>query len=339
MARSVGSTLRADLAGAALSTERKEHPLIEVRHLRYFVAVAEELHFGRAAERLHVSQSPLSYQIRRLEREVGAELIDRAHHVVGLTAAGRGLLELARDVLERLDQAVAVVGRATRGEIGNLVVGYVSEVTVDLLPIGLARFKQLYGDVDLDLRSGNTGELLDGLRRKVLDVAFVRSPGLVGEMNYQELLVESLMAAVPKGHFASQRDQLLADLAGEDFVMPALAAAEGLRRDIDRECLAAGFTPRVCREATPLTTVLLLVAAGAGVALIPASVVHQYPVPGIDYAHLKDPVPVTTAGIAWRPDDSSAIVANFIDVVGTIARAQAGKIDTWPERHVSPKPE
>lgn len=309
--------------------------MVEVRHLRYFVAVADELHFGRAAERLHMSQSPLSHQIRQLERELGAELIDRAHHVVGLTDAGRALLELARDVLERLDRAVDVVGRAGRGEVGTLAVGYVSEVTADLLPVGLAQFKERYPDVSLELRSGTTGHLLDGLRRKELDVAFVRTPGHLGEMSYRQLIVESLMAAVPKGHVASRADQPLAGLAGEDFVMPTLAAAEGLRRDIDRECRAAGFTARVCREASPLTTVLLLVAAGAGVALVPASVAHQYPVPGIDYAHLRAPVPVTTAGIAWRPDNGSKVVANFLDVIDTLAHAQAGTRDVWPERRVS----
>ena len=312
--------------------------MVEVRHLRYFVAVADELHFGRAAERLHMSQSPLSHQIRQLERELGAELIDRAHHVVGLTDAGRALLELARDVLERLDRAVEVVGRAGRGEIGTLTVGYVSEVTADLLPVGLAQFKERYPEVSLELRSGTTGHLLDGLRRKELDVAFVRTPGHLREMSYRQLIVESLMAAVPKGHAATRGDLLLADLAGEDFVMPTLAAAEGLRRDIDRECRAAGFTARVCREASPLTTVLLLVAAGAGVALVPASVAHQYPVPGIDYAHLKAPAPVTTAGIAWRPDDASKIVANFLDVIEDLAQAQMGARDVWPERQVSTDP-
>lgn len=308
--------------------------MVEVRHLRYFVAVAEELHFGRAAERLHMSQSPLSHQIRQLERELGVELIDRAHHVVGLTDAGRALLELARDVLERLGRAVEVVGRAGRGEIGTLVVGYVSEVTADLLPVGLTQFKERYSEVSLDLRSGTTGHLLDGLRRKELDVAFVRTPGHLGDMRYRQLIVESLMAAVPKGHVASRADRPLAALADEDFVMPTLAAAEGLRRDIDRECRVAGFTARVAREASPLTTVLLLVAAGAGVALVPASVAHQYPVPGIDYAHLRDPVPVTTAGIAWRPDDGSKIVANFLDVIEALAQAQEGTRDVWPDRKV-----
>lgn len=96
--------------------------MVEVRHLRYFVAVAEELHFGRAARRLHMSQSPLSHQIRQLERNLDAELIDRAHHVVGLTDAGRAFVELARDILERFDRAFEVVGRAARGEVGTLVV-------------------------------------------------------------------------------------------------------------------------------------------------------------------------------------------------------------------------
>jgi DNA-binding transcriptional LysR family regulator len=281
-----------------------------------------------------MSQSPLSHQIRQLERDLDAELINRAHHVVGLTDAGRAFLEVARDILERFDRAIEVVGRAARGQVGTLVIGYVSEVTADLLPLGLARFRELYRDVDLDLRAGTTGQLLDGLRRGEIDVAFVRSPGHVEEMQYRQLIAESLMAAVPSGHFASEGGHLLADLAGEDFVMPSRAAAEGLRRDIERECRAAGFTPRVVRDASPLTTVLLHVAAGAGVALVPASVTHQYPVPGIDYAHLRDPVPVTTAGIAWRPDGPSTLVTNFIGVIDDLAESQTGREDVWPERIV-----
>ncbi|HWG73148.1 MAG TPA: LysR family transcriptional regulator [Acidimicrobiales bacterium] len=312
--------------------------MVEVRHLRYFVAVADELHFGRAAERLHMSQSPLSHQIRQLERELGVDLIVRAHHVIGLTDAGQALLDVAQDIIERLDRVPGVVGRAGRGEVGTLTVGYVSEVTADLLPVGLAKFKERFPDVNLELLNGTTGPLLHGLRCKELDVAFVRAPSVIGEMNYRQLIVESLMAAVPKGHFASQDDQQLADLADEDFVMPTLSAAEGLRRDIDRECRAAGFTARVRREAFPLTTVLLFVAAGAGVALVPASVANQYPVPGIDYAHLKGPVPVTTAGVAWRPDDRSTIVANFLDVIDDIAQDQAGSKDIWTERQVSEEP-
>lgn len=235
------------------------------------------------------------------------------------------MLELARDVVGQLDRAPAVVGRAARGEVGTLVVGYVSEVTVDLLPVGLTRFREHYADVHLELRIGTTGQLLEGLRRKELDVAFVRSPGLVGEMNYRQLIVESLVAAVPHGHFASDGYQVLADLADRDFVMPALAAAEGLRRDIDRECRIAGFNPRVSRETSPLTTVLLLVAAGAGVAIVPASVARQHPLPGIDYVQLQHPVPTTTAGIAWRPDDASTTIANFVAVIGDIAQAQADR--------------
>jgi DNA-binding transcriptional LysR family regulator len=165
-------------------------------------------------------------------------------------------------------------------------------------------------------------------------VAFARSPGQVEEMHYRQLIVESLVAAAPRGYFASQGDHLLADLAGEDFVMPSRVAAEGLRRDIDRECRAAGFTPRVVRDASPLTTVLLHVAGHAGVALVPASMMHQYPVPGIDYAPLRDPVPVTTAGIVWRPDGLSTLASNFISVIDDIAESQSGGEDIWPERIV-----
>lgn len=309
--------------------------MIEVRHLRYFVVVAEELHFGRAAERLHMAQSPLSKQIRQLEGQVGVELVNRSHHVVGLTDAGHAFLGAARAVLDDLDQAVHLAKRASRGEVGTICVGYVSEVTADLLPLGLKAFKDRFPDIEVDLREGSTGALLDALRRRKVDVAFVRSPGLVDDLDYQQLIQEALFVARPSGHEHLAWDQArpLADLAGEAFVMPAYQAAQGLRRDIDAACAEAGFAPTVTREISPLTSVLLLVSAGAGVALVPASVAHSYPVPGIDYAQLSGP-PVTTAGMVWRRNEPSQMVGNFLAVARQVAVDQGHQPDVWAERHV-----
>jgi len=293
--------------------------VIEVRHLRYFVVLAEELHFGRAAERLHMAQSPLSRQIRQLERDIGVELVNRAHHVVGLTDAGQVFLGAARIVLDDLDQALYLAQRAGRGEVGTLRVGYVNEVTADLLPLSLKAFKDRFPDIEIDLREGTTGALLDALRRHQVDVAFARSPGIVDDLDYEQLIQEALFVALPSGHehLAWERPIPLADLAGEAFVMPADQAAPGVRRDIDAACAQAGFVPNIAREISPHTAVLLLVAAGVGVALVPASVAHSYPVPGIDYAQLSGP-PVTTAGMA----------CNLLTGLGVATEDELGHVET-----------
>lgn len=210
------------------------------------------------------------------------------------------------------------------------VIGYVSEVTVDLLPLSLKEFKKRYPDIETDLREGTTGELLEALRRHLIDVAFARSPALVGDMQYEQLVSESLTAALPDA--GGVPETALTALASEPFVMPSRLAAEGLRRDIDRACADAGFHPNVSREASPLSAVLLLVAASAGVALIPSSVAHLYPVPGVGYAELAPPVPVTTAGIAWRPGEASRIVEQFLEVTRAVARSRSGAVDVWPGR-------
>ncbi len=307
--------------------------MIEVRHLRSFVVVADELHFGRAAERLHMAQSPLSQQIRQLERQIGVELINRAHHVVGLTDAGHAFLREATTVLEDLDRAVHLARRASRGEVGTISVGFVSEVTADLLPLSLKAFKDAFPDIEVDLREGTTGRLLDALRQHQVDVAFVRSPGIVDDLDYEQLIQEALFAARPSAHPPWDGPRPLADLAHERFVLPGYQAAQGLRKDIDAACAEAGFEPDVSRETSPLTAVLLLVAAGAGVALVPASIVHSYPVPGIEYGQLSGP-PVTTAGMAWRRRDPSRLTSNFLEVTRVVASNENHQPDVWAERHV-----
>ena len=308
--------------------------MIELRHLRYFVVVAEELHFGRAAKRLHMAQSPLSQQILALERHLDVELIDRPHSVVGLTDAGHAFLGAARDILADVEAAVSLARRAARGEAGTLRVGYVGEVTADLLPLALKAFRAEYDDVELELTEGTTGHLLDALRQKTLDVAFVRSPWAVGDLLYEGLIEESLMLASPVDTVPDDGSPRLEDMGGSYFVVPTHRAARGLRLDIDAAFSAAGVTPKVVREASSLTAVLLLVAGGAGCALVPASVAHLFPVPGVGYAHLADPAPITTAGMAWRAADRSRILAHFLDTARQTARERLGQPDVWPERHI-----
>lgn len=285
--------------------------MIEVRHLRYFIAVAEELHFGRAADRLHMAQSPLSHQIRQLERRLGVVLLERDHHVIGLTDAGQTFLAEARALMEELDRAVDRTRRAGRGEVGSLRIGYVPEVTAGLLPLSLKAHRARFPDIEVELRQGSTGRLLDLLRRGELDVAFVRAPGPVDEIEYEELGREALVAAVPANLAGKGQGCSLSSLSAEPFVVPSYQAARGLRRDIDSACSTAGFLPKVAREAGSMTAILLLVAAGAGVAVVPASVASSYPVPGVAFVELSG-TPRTGAGMAWRRAESSRVNLNFL---------------------------
>lgn len=291
--------------------------MIEVRHLRYFVAVAEELHFGRAAGRLHMAQSPLSHQIRQLERRLGVVLIERDHHVVGLTDAGRTFLEEARGLLSRIDEAVDRTKRAGRGELGLVSVGFVPEMTTDLVPLSLRRHRETFPDVAIQLSQANTGVLLDALRQRQIDVGFVRAPAGPDDLEYEELVREPLVLANPAN---GEPVKSLQDLADSVVVAPSYQAARGLRRDIDTALALAGVVPSTLREAPGAVAALLLVAAGTGTALVPASTVRHHPVPGVTITKLEE-APTTGAGMCWRRREASRVVLGFIET----ARASAGE--------------
>jgi DNA-binding transcriptional LysR family regulator len=306
---------------------------MELRQLRYFAVLAEELHFGRAAERLHMAQSPLSQRIIQLERELGVVLIERGRRVVGLTDAGDTFLRSVKRILADLDAAVASARRASRGESGTICVGYVAEVTADLLPLSLKAFKEECPEVEVELTQGFSGELLAGLRDRSIDVAFVRSPGPMDDLVYEQLVEESLVLASPDGYRLPEQVGRLEDLAGEGFVLPSFAGARGLRRDTEAAFSAAGFEPTVTRETSSVTAILLLVAAGAGVGLVPASIAHSYPVPGAVFTKFDEP-PRTNAGMAWRSRESSVIATRLVEATRRVAADQQHQPDVWPERQV-----
>lgn len=300
-------------------------PAVEIRHLRYFIAVAEEMHFGRAAERLHMAQSPLSHQIRQLEHRLGVTLLERDHHVVGLTDAGTALLEEARTVLAALERAVERTRRAGSGEVGRIAVGYVPEMTAEVLPRSLRTHRQRFPDVGIDLCQGMTGEILEALSERRLDVGFVRTPGTLDDLQYEDLVREDLFVARPEAPGSPPGPVDLSGLAGDTVIVPAFQTARGLRDDIEGAFTAAGLTLRSVREATSPTAMLLLVAAGAGVALVPASVARSFPLPGVDFQALASR-PTTSGGMCWRRGDSSRILANFLDTTRSLV-ASAGRIE------------
>jgi DNA-binding transcriptional LysR family regulator len=288
---------------------------MELRHLRYFVAVAEELHFGRAAERLFIAQPPLSQQIQQLERELGVTLFQRTSRRVQLTPAGEGFLRDARRLLAGLDEAAEGARRAARGETGWLGIGFAASATYDLLPAVLRDFRARFPDVSLSLAELNAAEQARALHERAIHVGFARPSVEDPEAVVGAVLREPFLAALPAAHPLAGASPLpLSALASEPFVSfpeqprPSYAA---LVRDA---CAGAGFAPRVVQEVREMQTALSLVAAGLGVALLPDSVRHLRR-DGVAYRALAHPAPRTELAVVSRRDDPSPALANFLGIV------------------------
>ncbi len=280
---------------------------MELRHLRYFVAVAEELHFRRAAERLHVSQPPLSQQIRALERELGVELFSRNRRRVELTAPGRALLGRAREILAAVDDAVETTRRVARGEAGELAVGFVGSAMYGALPDVLREFRAMRPGVGLRLRELPTGAALDALAEGRIDVGVVRPAQVDAGIALDVVAREAVVVALPEAHrLAGRRRLALRDLAGEDFVLLARREAPGLRAAID----ALGAEPHEVQEVAEVRTVLGLVAAGVGVSLVPEAVAGAERA-GVRFLPLAGRAPTVDLALAWREGDGSPALAAF----------------------------
>jgi DNA-binding transcriptional LysR family regulator len=242
----------------------------DLRRLRYFVAVAEELHFGRAARRLNVSQPPLSVQIRTLEREVGTALLIRTQRRVELTEAGRVLLDEARRLLDQAEAAVTHARRAAEGAVGRLTIGFVSTVDYSILPPLVRRFRQKHPGIALKLLelTGDRQQAL--LQSGELDLGLSILPSLAAGLTMRPVFREPVIAAVPASHrLAGRRRTALRSLAHEPFIQFPRELAPGLYDLAIAACQKAGFTPHLAQEAIQMQTILGLVAAGLGVALVP----------------------------------------------------------------------
>jgi DNA-binding transcriptional LysR family regulator len=242
----------------------------DLRRLRYFVAVAEELHFGRAARRLNVSQPPLSVQIRTLEREIGTPLLIRTQRRVELTEAGRVLLDEARRLLDQAEAAVVHARRAAEGTVGRLAIGFVSTVDYSILPALVRRFRHKHPGISLKLLelTGDRQQAL--LQSGELDLGLSILPSPAAGLAKRPVFREPLIAAVPASHpLAGRRRTALRSLAAEPFIQFPRELAPGLYDLAIAACQKAGFTPHLAQEAIQMQTILGLVAAGLGVALVP----------------------------------------------------------------------
>src|SRR5579862_8390737 len=300
---------------------------MELRHLRYFVAVAEELHFHRAATRLHISQPPLSQQIRALERELGVTLLARNRRRVALTAAGAGFLEDARAILASVDRAAEHARAIARGSQGTLSIGFVgSAMFSPTLPTMLREFRGGHPGVDLVLRELPTTAQLTALASGEIDVGVIRGPVELAELDGQlELMTiqrERLVAALPDEHALAARRRLRAeDLRCESFVILARREAPGLYAGLAEAMRAAGGLPDDVLEVAEMQTIISLVAGGFGVSLVPASV-GQVDRSGVTFLPIAGPTPTIELALAWRPGTDLPVRSEFVATARANARTR-----------------
>jgi len=258
---------------------------MELRHIRYFVAVAEELNFTRAAARLGIGQPPLSQQIKDLEAELGVILLRRVPHGAELTEAGRAFLQEGLLALAAAEKATVAAKRAGRGEVGRLRLGFTGSAHFNsCVPSAIRSFRHAYPDVELQLEEANTYRLLDQLMLGALDVAFTHS-GVEGKSQLTLVPVErdTLVVALPVAHRCSHQPSVrLVELAQDSFIMKPRHVGPELHKAILNACSAAGFEPRLGQEAPQLATVVSLVAAELGVSLVPSSMQH-IKAPGVTF--------------------------------------------------------
>lgn len=295
-------------------------PAIELRHLRYFAVLAEELHFGRAAAKLGIAQPPLSQQIQRLEALLGTRLLDRTSRKVQLSDAGRAFLVETERVLAGMDLAVEAARRAGRGESGELRVAFAATVMFLALPAIIRDFRLRFPRVHLDLREMPTGPQLTGLQTGEIDLGFVREPQPDPSLEIVTVMEEPLRIAVNRSHpLASRATLSVRDLAEEPFVLFPADLAPGLHAQVLGLCRAAGFVPRVVEESRELYTSVSLVEAGVGVSILPASV-EKLGWKEVRYRTIPSSAAVTRIAAAWRKDRERPVLRAFMGVVEETVR-------------------
>jgi DNA-binding transcriptional LysR family regulator len=301
---------------------------MELRTLRYFVTLAEELHFGRAAERLSITQPPLSLAIRGLEQEIGVVLFARTRRQVALTTAGAAFLMQARDILARTVAAVELARAADRGTIGHLAIGFMSASIYTLLPSVLREFAASHAGVRLELRELTLPQQALALRRRDIQVGFVRPPVLDADLTSEMLFEEPLVVALPSGHPLVTLKRIRARrLEGERFVMFQRAPGLVLHDLVLGFCLQQGFSPNVAQEASQSHAVVGLVSAGIGVALVPASA-QAIRLRGVEFRRLAEHSPAVGTALAWRRDDASPVLEAFVKTARRTAKRPSGALQS-----------
>lgn len=296
---------------------------MELRHLRHFVALAEEEHFGRAAERVFVVQQALSNSIRNLEEELGVPLVLRTTRQVKLTPAGEEFLQGARQILSLATQTVDRTRRAAQGEIGRLTIGFASGLVFGGLPEIVRMFREVSPQVSINLRELTAGEQEAALRSDQIDIGLMLLPVRDPNLKSVALWQEQVVAALPSQHPLASRAQLnISDLEGEAFVFFPRHLRATYFDQVMRWCSAAGFTPQVAQEAIEIPTLLSLVAAGVGV-FLPLEFFQRLSLPGVTYLPIAD-APVVDIVAVWDVKSTNTpVIEAFLTIAQQVLKAQA----------------
>ena len=291
---------------------------MELRHLRYFIAVAEELHFGRAAQLLGISQPPLSQQIQALEQELGARLFERTNRRVELSEAGRLFLDEARQVLAQVDKAADVARRAQLGELGEMKIGFTTSAPINSgIPKAIYAFRQRFHAVHLNLKEMSSRDVADALLDETIEIGLMRPLALPESLLATELFREPLVAVLSATHplaEGSERGLLLSTLANEPFVFFPRSYGSGLHAQLMSLARQAGFSPHFAQEAGEAMTIIGLVASGLGVSVLPASF-QRMRIDGVVYRTLLDADAVTAVWLVQRRESASVMAHAFVELL------------------------
>jgi DNA-binding transcriptional LysR family regulator len=289
----------------------------QLRLIRYFVAVAEELHFGRAARRLHITQPSLSRAIRELERTLGADLLTRTKRSVRLTEAGRALLHEAPHALEEVERACELARRVARGEAGELRLGFLPSANVQIVPALVRESRKVSPDLALRLHELFDDPQIEALSERRLDLGILRDPRPGEQLAFEPLLRERLSLAVAHDHrLASRRRVSYADLRDEGLIIWPRSLEPQTYDTVIEACRTAGFSPQVVQEASSAHTIIGLVAADVGVAVLASSYRARS---GPDVVFVPITGSESTLYLAWRSDDASAARDSLIAIAHRVA--------------------
>ena len=295
---------------------------LELRHLRYFVAVAEDLSFTKAAGKLHLAQPSLTRQIHNLEEELGVQLLNRSKSQVTLTEEGRFFLADARRILALATESVRAVQRLSRGEVGQLNISYLSNFDFELLPETLKAFRLSFPHIGLNLFDMTPAEQFRALEARKIDLGFVGLPppaAAAGAIQWESIAQHRTVVVLPTKHPLARKRQLkLGELESMFFVGMSEKTHPGFREWLNRTCQRAGFTPRVLQDAELETALMTFIAEGLGVTLA-REYLKKLPHPGVAFRPLAPPLKSDYC-IAWNRNNDSRALQQYIEIVKGVSK-------------------
>lgn len=293
---------------------------MELRHIRYFLVVAEEKNFTRAALRLGISQPPLSTQIKNLEDEIGTELFFRSAHGAALTPAGTAFLGAIQPILQQVSDAVVLAQQVANGESGQLRLGFTGTAMLNpVLPKSIRLFQQQYENVQVRMEEGNSLALIDRLMNDQLDIALIRPPQYVpDDLQILTLMYEPLVVVVPATRKVNTHQEIQLNLLkDENFIMASRSVSAGLYDAVLDACRSHGFEPKIGQHAPQIVSIVSLVAANLGVSLVPVTAI-QLGIGDVQYLQVADPKPKVGFSLAYRRDTHSQPAINFSSLIQSL---------------------